>query len=93
MSIVFNDFLLGDLYWFMRNIGQSVFDFIKVLHDKCRHSKIKEVYDAFAEETVKELWDSREDLNNFLRQPGNIEKYRPEKCSICGTPGDRFIKY
>lgn len=24
---------------------------------------------------------------------GNIEKVRPEKCSICGIPGDRFIKY
>ncbi|NMA37050.1 MAG: rubrerythrin family protein, partial [Papillibacter sp.] len=24
---------------------------------------------------------------------GNIEKARPDKCSICGVPGDKFIKY
>ncbi len=24
---------------------------------------------------------------------GNIEKARPEKCSICGVSGERFIKY
>ncbi|MHC1719899.1 MAG: rubrerythrin family protein [Clostridiaceae bacterium] len=24
---------------------------------------------------------------------GNIEKVRPDKCSICGVPGDKFIKY
>ncbi|HHX23876.1 MAG TPA: rubrerythrin family protein, partial [Thermoanaerobacterales bacterium] len=24
---------------------------------------------------------------------GNIEKFQPEKCSICGVPGDKFIKY
>lgn len=24
---------------------------------------------------------------------GNIEKIRPDKCFICGVPGDKFIKY
>ncbi|NLC51016.1 MAG: rubrerythrin family protein, partial [Firmicutes bacterium] len=24
---------------------------------------------------------------------GNIEKSVPEKCFICGVPGDKFIKY
>lgn len=38
--------------------------------------------------------DSAEEVFYYLCPVcGNIEKYVPEKCSICGIPGEKFIKY
>lgn len=76
VNVVFNDFLLSDLFWFIRNLGQPIFDLLVALHDKFRCSKMKEVYEAFSKETAQEQWSSWEDLNKFLHQPGTIEKCR-----------------
>ena len=38
--------------------------------------------------------DSAEEVTYYLCPVcGNIEKARPDKCSICGVPGDKFIQY
>lgn len=55
--------------------------------------KAEEVHAKLYEEALETL-DETEEVFYFLCPfCGNIEKYRPEKCSICGAPGSNFIQY
>ncbi len=55
--------------------------------------KAEEVHARLYQEALDNI-DKTEEVF-YYRCPvcGNIEKERPEKCSICGVPGDKFIKY
>jgi len=55
--------------------------------------KAEEVHAKLYKEALESL-DHTEEVF-YYRCPvcGNIEKYIPEKCSICGVPGEKFIKY
>lgn len=55
--------------------------------------KAEEVHARLYQEALENL-DQKEEVFYYLCPVcGNIEKYRPEKCSICGVSGDKFIKY
>jgi rubrerythrin len=53
----------------------------------------EEVHARLYQEALDSL-DSKEEIFYYLCPVcGNIEKAVPERCPICGVPGDRFIKY
>jgi len=55
--------------------------------------KAEEVHAKLYQEALENL-DQTEEIHYYLCPVcGNIEKSRPEKCSICGVKGDRFIEY
>ena len=55
--------------------------------------KAEEVHAKLYKEALENL-DSTEEVFYYLCPVcGNIEKSRPEKCSICGFPGEKFIEY
>ncbi|MDC7238748.1 MAG: ferritin family protein [Spirochaetales bacterium] len=55
--------------------------------------KAEEVHAGLYQEAMDNL-DSQEEVFYYLCPVcGNIEKFVPEKCSICGVPGEKFIKY
>ncbi|HHU63368.1 MAG TPA: rubrerythrin family protein [Clostridiales bacterium] len=55
--------------------------------------KAEEVHAKLYKEALENL-DSTEEVFYYLCPVcGNIEKSVPEKCVICGIPGDKFIKY
>ena len=55
--------------------------------------KAEEVHAKLYAEALENL-DSEEEVFYYLCPVcGNIEKFVPEKCSICGVPGAKFIKY
>jgi rubrerythrin len=55
--------------------------------------KAEKVHAKLYEESLENL-DQMEEVFYYLCPIcGNIEKLRPEKCSICGAPGEKFIKY
>ena len=55
--------------------------------------KAEEVHARLYQEALDAL-DQEGEVEYFLCPVcGNIERVRPERCSICGVPGDRFIKY
>jgi rubrerythrin/Fe-S-cluster-containing hydrogenase component 2 len=55
--------------------------------------KAEEVHAGLYQDALENL-DQTEEVFYYLCQVcGNIEKFIPEKCSICGVPGDKFIKY
>ena len=56
--------------------------------------KAEEVHAKLYKEALKNVdKDGEEEFYYLCPVCGNIEKYRPEKCSICGVPGEMFIKY
>ena len=55
--------------------------------------KAEEVHAGLYQEALDNL-DNKEEVFYYLCPVcGNIEKFVPEKCSICGVPGDKFVKY
>ncbi len=55
--------------------------------------KAEEVHARLYQEALDSLDDAEEVFYYLCPVCGNIEKSVPEKCSICGVPGDKFIKY
>ena len=55
--------------------------------------KAEEVHAGLYQDALDNLEQTEEVFYYLCPVCGNIEKVRPEKCSICGVPGDKFIKY
>jgi rubrerythrin/NAD-dependent dihydropyrimidine dehydrogenase PreA subunit len=55
--------------------------------------KAEEVHAKLYQEALENLDQTEEVFYYLCPVCGNIEKFVPEKCSICGVPGDKFIKY
>lgn len=55
--------------------------------------KAEEVHARLYQEALENL-DQKEEVFYYLCPVcGNIEKFVPEKCAICGVSGEKFIKY
>ncbi len=77
-------------------------DFIKVAEEEGNKAalmtftfamKAEEVHARLYQEALENIDDSEEVFYYLCPVCGNIEKAVPEKCSICGVPGSKFIKY
>lgn len=55
--------------------------------------KAEEVHARLYQEALDNLGSMEETFYYLCPVCGNIEKFRPERCSICGVPGERFIEY
>lgn len=55
--------------------------------------KAEEVHAKLYKEALENIDQTEEVFYYLCPVCGNIEKSRPEKCSICGVPGEKFIKY
>ncbi len=55
--------------------------------------KAEEVHARLYQEALDNLDETVEVFYYLCPVCGNIEKFVPEKCSICGVSGDKFIKY
>jgi rubrerythrin len=55
--------------------------------------KAEEVHARLYKEALDNLDQAEEVFYYLCPVCGNIEKSIPEKCSICGVPGSKFIKY
>jgi len=53
----------------------------------------EEVHARLFKEALENLHQTEEVFYYFCPVCGNIEKAVPEKCFICGVPGEKFIKY
>jgi rubrerythrin len=53
----------------------------------------EKVHAKLYKEALENLDESEEIFYYLCPICGNIEKFTPEKCSICGVPGSKFIKY
>jgi rubrerythrin len=55
--------------------------------------KAEEVHARLYQEALEKIDQTEEVFYYLCPVCGNIEKAVPEKCSICGVPGNKFIKY
>lgn len=55
--------------------------------------KAEEVHARLYKEALENMDETEEVFYYLCPVCGNIEKSVPEKCSICGAPGAKFIKY
>ncbi len=55
--------------------------------------KAEEVHAGLYQDALETLDQTEEVFYYLCPVCGNIEKYVPEKCSICGVSGEKFIKY
>ena len=55
--------------------------------------KAEEVHAKLYRDALENLEQTEEVFYYLCPVCGNIEKIRPDKCSICGVSGDKFIKY
>jgi len=55
--------------------------------------KAEEVHARLYQEALDNIDQTEEVFYYLCPVCGNIEKAVPEKCSICGVPGSKFIKY
>ena len=77
-------------------------DFVKVAQEEGNKAavtsftfamKAEAVHAKLYQEALDNLDQTEEIFYYLCPVCGNIEKFVPEKCSICGVPGDKFIKY
>lgn len=55
--------------------------------------KAEEVHAGLYQDALENLDETEEVFYYLCPVCGNIEKLRPEKCSICNVPGTKFIQY
>jgi len=55
--------------------------------------KAEEVHAGLYQDALENIDNPEEVFYYLCPVCGNIEKYQPEKCNICGVPGTKFIKY
>lgn len=55
--------------------------------------KAEEVHAGLYQDALENLDQTEEVFYYLCPVCGNIEKFVPDRCSICGVPGDKFIKY
>jgi rubrerythrin/Fe-S-cluster-containing hydrogenase component 2 len=55
--------------------------------------RAEEVHARLYQEALENIDQTEEVFYYLCPVCGNIEKYVPEKCAICGVPGDRFKKF
>lgn len=55
--------------------------------------KAEEVHAKLYKEALENLDQTEEVFYYLCPVCGNIEKERPDKCALCGVPGDKFIQY
>lgn len=55
--------------------------------------KAEEVHAMLYKEALENIDQTEEIFYYLCPVCGNIEKAVPDKCSICGVPGSKFIKY
>jgi len=55
--------------------------------------KAEEVHAKLYQDALDNLGNKEEVFYYLCPVCGNIEKYRPDKCSICNVAGDKFIEY
>ncbi|OVE76434.1 hypothetical protein BVX97_00940 [bacterium E08(2017)] len=76
-ALFYNDRLFGEIIELLKPLGIATFDWLMSIH-KMRDSfppSILNLYDSFKQCTLDELWEDREELYSYLKDPENIEKY------------------
>lgn len=80
-----NDGVYGALLKFLRMLGVSVYRWMELMRDAPKVGRLHDLFQAFERATRDELWEDRAALEEFIRRPGNVEKF------IAGELGNNLL--
>lgn len=75
IEIFYNNGIFYELIRYLKNRGISTSLFIKKIYERTHSSNLNEMYKDFIKENETSLWESKEELEKFIKQPGMIENY------------------
>jgi hypothetical protein len=87
IELFYNDRAFHEVVEFLKLHGVQAFAWLMAIHD-ARHrfpDDLAALYEGFADETRNELWESREELEAFAKQPEAIRRY------VSGELGSNLI--
>lgn len=76
LEIFHNDYFLRELVEVLKYFNVPLFAFLQSVNERALSSDLNRLYDEFVSEVKTELWDSPEQLLEFIRRPGVLEKYK-----------------
>ncbi len=88
VEIFYNNGIFYELLSFLRQAGISSSSFITSIHEISSKIQLAEFYSEFVNETENSLWNSKKELESFIKQTGMIEKYIKE-----GLRNNEQLKY
>ena len=87
VNLFYNDGIFSELRKLLSIIGISPWVWIENIYSKSHSTKFDDLVNNFIEETESELWDSREDLIQYMSDPNVVKKY------IDGEKGNNLLLY
>jgi radical SAM superfamily enzyme YgiQ (UPF0313 family) len=75
VTIFYNDALFGTLLKLLRQLGLSFYRWIEIIRESSLSPPLAALFSAFERATKAELWDDRGALDEFIRQPGTVDKF------------------
>lgn len=85
VTIFYNDSIFGTLPKLLRLLGIPVFQWITALIEQAPSPSLQKLFDSFAAATSTELWDSRKDLEEFIKEAGVVDRF------ISGELGNNLL--
>lgn len=85
VTIFHNDGVFEALLKLLRMLGVSVYRWMSLMCDESKEGRLKELFEAFERATRDELWSDRGALEEFVRRPGNVERF------IAGELGNNLL--
>ena len=85
VTIFHNDGVFGALLKLLRMLDMSVYRWMELMRDAPKTGGLKDLFDSFERATRDELWETRDALEWFVRQPGTVERF------IAGELGNNLL--
>lgn len=87
VNLFYNDGIFSELRKLLSIIGVSSWEWIFNIYSQSHSTKFDDLVNNFIEETEGELWDSRQDLMQYMSNPDVVKKY------IDGDKGNNLLFY
>lgn len=77
IEVFINNALFEEVFGLIHAFGLSRFDFLLFIKENPRFypEKIKAVFESFLKDTQDDLFETREEVEEFIQAPGNVELY------------------
>ena len=75
VQTIYNNEIFGTVVKFIKSLGISPFNWIKLIHEHKMEGNLKKVFDEYENATRNELWDDKSKLQDFVAKSGTIERY------------------
>jgi radical SAM superfamily enzyme YgiQ (UPF0313 family) len=85
VTIYHNDGVFGSLLKLLRSLNIPVYTWMEALSTSPMPASLVNLFESFLTATHEELWESREELESFIRSPGVVEKF------IAGELGNNLL--